>query len=130
MSVSGGHDIGARGVDLRVNREGCTVEGVLPFHDLALVIHQNEVGDANLAEVHAEGIDPEMIEAFGVASGDVSGNAFIESKSREQSEGARQALLAMPAFLFQRGEAGGSRQVERVLGGYGHGRLHAISGQL
>jgi hypothetical protein len=130
MSVSGGHDIGARGVDLRVNREGCPVDRVLPFHDLALVIHQNEVGDANLTEVHAEGIDPEMIEAFGVASGDVASDAFIESESREQAEGTGQALLAMPAFLFQRGEPGGSGKVERVLGGNSHGRLHAISGQL
>ena len=88
--------------------KGRAVDRILPFHDLAVVIHQNEVGDANLAEVHAEGIDPEMIEVFGVAGGDVSGDAFVESEAREQAEGAGQALLAMLALLFQCGKAGGS----------------------
>src|SRR6185369_14613527 len=55
------------------------------------------------------GVDPEMIEALGIAGGDVSGYPFIESKEREQAEGPGQALLAVPAFLIQSGN--------------GHGRL-------
>jgi hypothetical protein len=64
-----------------------------------------------------------MIEALGIAGGDVSGYPFIESKEREQAEGPGQALLAVPAFLIQRGKAGNSGKVERVLSGNGHGRL-------
>ena len=104
--MSGGHDIGTGGVDLRVNGEGGAVDRVVPFHDFAPVIHQNKVGGADLAEVHAEGVDPEMVGTFGIAGGDVAGDAFIESKTREQAEGSGQALLAMPALLLQRGKAG------------------------
>ncbi len=109
MGVSGGHDVGTSGVDLRVNREGGAVDRILPFHHLSVVVYQNQIGGANLAEVHAEGIDPEMIEVFGIAGGDVSGDAFVESEAREQAEGAGQTLLAMPAFLVQRGKVGGLR---------------------
>ncbi len=71
-----------------------------------------------------------MIEVFRVASGDVSGHAFVESEAREQAERAGQALLAMLALLCQAGKRGRCGNVERVLRGYSHGRLHAIAGQL
>jgi len=126
MGVSGGHDIGTGGVDLRVNREGGAVDRILAFHHLAAVVYENKVGGANLPEVHAKGVDPEMVEAFGIAGGDVSGHAFIESEAREQAEGPGQALLAVPAFLIQRGKAGDFGQAEGVLSGNGHGRLREI----
>ncbi len=121
--MSGGYDIRTGGVDLRVNGEGCAVDRILPFHHLAVVVYQNQIGDANLAEVHAERIDPEMIEVFGVAGGDVSGDAFIESEAREQAEGSGQALLAVLALLGDGGKGRRSGNVERILRGNGHGRL-------
>jgi len=45
--------------------------------------------------VHAERIDPEMIEVLGVTGGDVPRDAFIESEAREQAEGGGEALLAV-----------------------------------
>ena len=61
-----------------------------------------------------------MIEAFRVASGDVAGHAFIESEAGKQTVGARQALLAILAFLFHRAKGWRTGQVERVWCGYGH----------
>ena len=123
MGVSGRHDIRAGSVDLGVNGESCAVDRVLPFHDLAVVVYQNQIGDANLAKVHAERIDPEMIEAFRVTGGDVPSDAFVESEAREQTEGAGQALLAVLALLGDRGKCWRSGDVERVLPGNSHGRL-------
>ena len=77
-----------------------------------------------------ERIDPEMVETFRIAGSDMTGDAFIESEAREQTEGAGQALFAMPAFFFQCGKPGSSGDVERILGSYGHGRLRAISAPL
>src|SRR5882724_12256022 len=109
-----------------VNGEGRSVDRVLPFYNFAVVIDQNQVGGANLPEVHTERVDPKMIEAFGVAGGDVAGNPFIESKSRKQPKGARQALLAILALLRQSGKRWWSGQVERVLGSHSHERLQQI----
>src|ERR1700704_6678660 len=114
MGMGSRNDVGAGGVDLRVNRGGRAVDPVLPFHDFAVIIHQDEIGSANLSEVHAKRIDPEMTEVFGVAGGDVSGNAFVESEAREQAESARQSLLAMTTFFFHGGKLRRSGNVERV----------------
>ncbi len=102
--MSGGHDIRACGVDLRVNRECRSIHRILSFHHLASVIHQNQIGDANLAEMHAEGIDPKMIEPFRVAGRDVAGHSFVESEARKKAERAGQALLAMQALFGQSAE--------------------------
>ena len=67
--------------------------------DLAVVVHEDEVGHADLPEVHAERVHPEVIGALGIAGGDVAGHAFVEAEAREQPEGAGEALLAMQAFF-------------------------------
>ena len=62
MGVRGGYDVGTRGMDPGMNRERRAVDRILPFHHLAMVIYQNEIGGTDLTEVHAERVDPEMIE--------------------------------------------------------------------
>ena len=64
MRVSRSHNIGACGMDLGVNREGGSVDWILPFRHLAAVVYQNQIGGANLTEVNTERIDPEVIEAL------------------------------------------------------------------
>ena len=68
---------------LRMDGEGRHIDRLIPLHNFAFIIDQNEVADTNVAEVNAEGIDPEMIRAFGVAGRDVPGNAFIKPELRE-----------------------------------------------
>src|ERR1700730_11029649 len=126
MGVSGGYDVRTGGRDLGGDRGGWAVDWILPFHYLAAVVHQNQIRRPNLAKRHAEGIDPEMIEVFGVAGGDMSGDAFIESEARKEAEGAREALLAVLAFLRDGRKCRRSGNVERVLRGYGHGFLQRL----
>ena len=125
--VSGGHDIGTCSVNLGVNRESRSVDRILPFYYLAMVVHQNQVRSADLAKMHAEGIDPEMIEMFGVAGGDVAGNAFIEPEAGEQAKRASQALFAILPLLGHGSESRRDRKVEGILGGYRHGRLQTMT---
>jgi hypothetical protein len=62
-----------------------------------------------------------MIELFGIAGSDMSGDAIVESEAREQAESARQSLLAVATFFFNGSELWRSGDVERVLRGYRHG---------
>ena len=50
--------------------------------------------------MHSEGVDPEVVEPLGVAGGDVSGDALVESEPGEQPERGREPLLAMEALLL------------------------------
>src|SRR5262245_59501171 len=95
MRVGGGHRIGARRVNRRVDGEGGDVDRVFALDDLAIMVDQDQIRDANLAEIHAEGIDPEMILFFGVARGDVPCDAFVEPEFGEEAEGGGQPLLPM-----------------------------------
>ena len=54
--MRGGDDVGTGGVNPGVDRESCSIDWIFPFHDFAAVIHQDEVRNANLAEVHSKGI--------------------------------------------------------------------------
>ena len=60
----------------------------------------------DLAEAHAERVDPEVIGQLGVAGGDVSGRALAEPEASEQAEGRGEPLLAMPALVLAVVEAG------------------------
>ena len=100
VRVRGRHDVGSGGVDLRVDDEGGQVERPRTFHDIAAVVDQQQVLDADLPEAHAERIDPEVIGALGVACGDVAGGAFGEAETPEDAEGGGQSLLSMPALLL------------------------------
>jgi len=132
VSVGGRNDIGARGVDARVDGEGCEIDFRAAFDDIASVIHENRIGSADLAEVHAKGIHPKMIEPLGIARGDVPGDAFIEAEAREEAKRGGEALFAMATLFGGSGKDGRARNavhesaVGRRSGGRGwlrHGNL-------
>src|SRR4051794_37553469 len=97
--MSGGDGIGTRAVNSRVNRERGGVNGRVALDNLAGIIHQDEVRDANMSEVKAEGVDPEVMRKLGIARGDVARDALAESEAGEEPEGPRQLLLTMAALL-------------------------------
>jgi hypothetical protein len=132
VGVGGGDDVGASGVDARVDGEGGEIDFRAAFDDSACVIYKNKIGSANLAEVHAEWIHPEMIEPLGIARGDVAGDAFIKAEAREEAKGGGEALFAMAALFGGSGKDGRARNavdegaVGRRSGGRGwlrHGNL-------
>ena len=102
--MGGGHHVGAGRVDLGVDGEGGPVDRHVPLDHLALVVDQDEVGDPDVTEVHAEGIDPEVVEALGVAGGDVPGHPLVEAELGEEPEPGGQALLAVEPLLLGRVE--------------------------
>src|SRR5580704_3976964 len=120
MRVGGGNHIGTRDMDPRVDREGRGIHRILPLHHFATMIHENQVRGANLSEVHSEGIDPEMIGAFGIAGSDVSGYAFVESEARKKAEGSGEHLLAMPALFSGSGENRRAGNVQYIGGRLRH----------
>src|SRR6202041_684944 len=94
MSVRRGNYIWTGAVHTGMDREGRSIHRVFSFHDLALMVHKNQIRSANLPEMHAERIDPEMIEFFGIAGGDMSRDAFVEPKTREKPEGSGEHSFA------------------------------------
>src|SRR5690348_15282632 len=111
----------ARGMHAGVNGKSCGVHGIFALHHLAMLVHQYEVGGANLPEVHAEGIHPEMVGALRVAGGDVAGHALVESVGGKQAESRGQALLAVAAFFLLTGKSGALGHMKNVGGSGGHG---------
>jgi hypothetical protein len=59
-----------------------------------------------VAEVHAEGIYPEMIVKLRIARRDVPGNSFGEAKLCEQPKCGSEALFAVQAFFGYGRECG------------------------
>jgi hypothetical protein len=120
MGVGGGDGFGPGVMDARVNREGGGIDGVVAFHDFAMLIYQHEIRDANSSEVNAEGIDPEMIGVFGIASGDVAGDTFVVPVAGEEAERGGEALFAMTPFFRVGGEFRGLRNVFGPARSFGH----------
>ena len=96
---------------LRVDGERGAVDHRVAFDHLTRVVDADEVGDTDVLEVHPERIDPEAVEVFGIAHGDVPGNSLVESELAEQAERRREALLAVQAFLLHGVERGKEGQV-------------------
>ena len=96
--------IRARVMHIGMNRKRRAIQRMLAFDHFAFRVHQHQVGNANLAEVHAKRIYPEMIQPLRIARGDVPGDALVETKFREQPERSSEALFAMPPLLFESGE--------------------------
>jgi len=74
------------------------------FHNLAGMIHENQVGDTNSTEVQAERVHPETVGPLGIARSDVAGDAFVEAELGEEAKGSGEALLAMTALFGGRGK--------------------------
>jgi len=92
-----------------VDGEGCEIDFRAAFDDIASVIHENKIGSANLAEVHAKGIHPKMIEPLGIARSDVAGDALIKAEAREEAKSGGEALFAMAALFGGSGKDGRTR---------------------
>src|SRR3989442_3694525 len=97
-----GDDVRTRRMHVGVNRKGRGIQGILAFHHLAAMIHQDQVRDADLAEVHPERIHPEVIPAFWIAGGDVACHSFVEAEAGKEPEGSGKPLFAMLSLLFER----------------------------
>lgn len=104
MGMRGGHDVRAGSVNAGMNGKGCKIDFRVAFDHFAGVIDQNQVGGANLAEMQTEGIHPKMIDAFGIARGDVAGDAFVKTKFGKETKSGGEAFLAMTAFFGRSGE--------------------------
>lgn len=111
MGVGGGDRVGASGVDLGVDGEGCGVYGAIAVEDLAAGVDQDQIRYANMTEVHAKGIDPKTMGIFRVAGGNVSGDAFIEAVAGKESKGGGEPLFAVQSFVGWAIELGRLRQV-------------------
>jgi hypothetical protein len=73
MRMRRGNYIRPSMVNARMDCKGGTVHRVLAFDDFPILVHQNQVRNADMPEMHAEGIDPEMIRSFRISRGNVPG---------------------------------------------------------
>src|SRR5215467_11424951 len=112
MRMGGGDAIGARRMDGRMDRKRGPVHRVFAFDHFALAVDQDQVRNADLTEIHSEGVDPEMVVLFGVARGNVPGDAFVEPELGEEAEGGGQPLLAVQSLFLDRIESRWLRQVK------------------
>ena len=101
-------------------RAACTCEWIanaarvhhrVALDDRAGVVDADQVGDADVLEVHPERVDPEPVEVLGIAHGDVAGDAFVEAELAEQAERRREPLLAVQPLLLDGVELGKEGQV-------------------
>ena len=53
-----------------------------------------------MAKAQTKRVDPKVIGEFGVADGDVAGNAFTKTHATKNTQGARKARLAIGALFF------------------------------
>src|SRR6516164_1323029 len=83
----------------------CNVNRMFAFNHFANSVHQNQVGDADTPEMHAEGIYPEMIGPFRIACRNVPCRAFVKTVLGKKAEGRGQAFFAVPAFFFECSES-------------------------
>ena len=74
------------------------------FDHVAAVIHAEQVGHLDMAEMHAERIDPESVGELGITRRDVTGHALVKTKARKQPELRGQHLFAVQAFFLHIGE--------------------------
>ena len=86
--------------------KAAVLTGQLPSTTVALVVDQDEVAHADLLEVHAEGVHPEVVGQLRVAGGDVTGDAFVEAELAEQPEAGGQPLLAVAALVVDDSNVG------------------------
>ena len=91
--------------------KAAALSGQLPSTTSPSVVHQQNVPDPDLLEVHAERVDPEVVVELGVARGDVPGRTLVEPEVPEQPEGRGEALFAVPPLLFDAAELREARAV-------------------
>ncbi len=100
VAVRRGDHVGSSLVDGRVDHEGGAIDGPGSVDDIAVVVHQQQVADADVAEAHRERVDPEVIGELRIADGDVAGNAFAEAEAAEDAQCAGESLLAVQPLVL------------------------------
>ena len=100
VRVGGGDDVGPGLVDRRVDHERGPVDRLAAVDDVAVVVDEDQVADAHVAEAEAERVDPEVVGELGVAHGDVAGDALAEAEAAEDAQRAGELLLAVEALLL------------------------------
>ena len=111
--MRGRDHVGPGRVHLRVDRERGAVDHRVALDHFARVVDADQVGDADVLEVHPERVHPEAVEVLGVAHGDVPGDTLVEPELAEQAERRGEALLAVQPFLVHRVELGEEVQVRK-----------------
>jgi hypothetical protein len=86
---------------MRMDGKGGDVDRPRSFDDLALRIDSDEVGDADSVKAQPEWIDPERVRLLGIASRDVTSDAFGEAERGEDAEASGEPLLAAASLLFK-----------------------------
>src|SRR5579864_7161702 len=114
MRVCGGNDIGTGRVHLRVNGKRGGIHRISAFHHLATMIDENQIRGANLSEMHAERVDPEVIPPLRITRGDMTRDALVKSEQREETKCRGQPLFPMAALLFCRGKSWRGRKMKNV----------------
>ena len=122
-----GDDVGAGLVDRRVDHERGPVHRRVALDDLALVVDEEQIADAHLAEALAERVDPEVVGALRVAHRDVPGDALGEAEPAEDAQRAGELGLAVGPLVGdvverRRSEHGGAE------GGAGDLRGDVVAG--
>ena len=55
------------------------IDGLIANDDITIMIHQQKVGDPDMAEIDAKRVNPEMIRPFRIAHGDMAGRAMVKA---------------------------------------------------
>src|SRR5882757_10243198 len=85
-----------------MDRERGLIHRQIALDDLAVVAHQQQVADADVPEVHAERVHPEVVGQLGIARGDVPGDALVEAETTKEPERGGEVLLAVEPLLLDR----------------------------
>ena len=88
---------------------------------LPRMIDLDKVAALHEREGDAKGVDPEGVGVDGVADGDVSGDAFVETVFAEDAQGGGEAALEVFALFVFVGEFGGAGEFEQFDLGLGFG---------
>ena len=116
VRVGGGDHVGAGRVDRRVQHERRPVDRLGAVHDVALVVDEDQVALADVAEAHAERVDPEVVGELGVAHRDVAGDALGEPEPAEHAQRTGEVRLAVVALLLDGVERRQARRARRPSG--------------
>ena len=101
MSMGRANHVGTSRVHAGVDGEGRAIDQMVARDDVTAFVNKDQIGDADLAKVHAEGIDPEMVEQLRISGGDVARDSLIESIMSKKAESGGQTLFAMLALFGQ-----------------------------
>jgi hypothetical protein len=93
-----------------MQHKACAVDGVPPFHHLAFVIREDEVGYLDLRKVNRHWIGPIQAWMLRVTDGQVPGKTIVKTLQRKSAAGPHQPLFQMPALCSDICEFGDRRK--------------------